>query len=58
MRKRNWNDAPVQFQAMFEAVSWREFDILLFWALDRLKGVLRLSSPCSAIEGRKLLILR
>jgi DNA invertase Pin-like site-specific DNA recombinase len=48
-RKQDWNvtrefidrvsgkraDRP-QFQAMFEAASRREFDVLLFWALDRL----------------------
>ena len=26
----------VQFQRLFEAASRREFDILLFWSLDRL----------------------
>ena len=25
-----------QFEAMFEAASRREFDVLLFWSLDRL----------------------
>ena len=32
----------MEFQAMFEAASQRKFDLLLFWALDRLsrEGVL------------------
>lgn len=41
-RETGGNGDRAQFQAMFEAASRRKFDLLLFWALDRLsrEGVL------------------
>jgi DNA invertase Pin-like site-specific DNA recombinase len=35
-RKTGCKSDRVEFQAMFEAASQRKFDLLLFWALDRL----------------------
>jgi len=46
------SDRP-QFQAMFQAASRREFDILLFWSLDRLsrEGVLDTLQHLNRLTG-------
>jgi len=46
------SDRP-EFQAMFQAASWREFDVLLFWSLDRLsrEGVLETLQHLNRLTG-------
>ena len=48
----NTSDRP-QFQAMFQAASRRQFDILLFWSLDRLsrEGVLETLQYLNRLTG-------
>jgi DNA invertase Pin-like site-specific DNA recombinase len=46
-------DAREQFQAMFQAASRRQFDVLLFWSLDRLsrEGVFETLTHLNRLTG-------
>jgi DNA invertase Pin-like site-specific DNA recombinase len=43
-----------QFRAIFDAAAWREFDIVLFWAPDRLSREWPLENPTAFKPAEQL----